>query len=153
MGVRMCLCELENLRFFVAFKLLTFPMERCDPEAFWHFLDHSTIWLEAHHSLRFLRGMWKRVVAVYVQRHEAQRKKRDKTWGRNTLISAWTLPSHNIYIQMLTPKLVYVMISYTVWTSFNSELECSHECAECKTEKQMILFGKLIQYVHSACVH
>jgi len=64
-GVTMCLCELEYLCFFVAFKLLTFPMERCDPEAFWHFLDHSTIWLEAHHSLTFLRGMWKRVVAVY----------------------------------------------------------------------------------------
>ncbi len=61
-GVRMCLCELEYLCFFVVFKLLTFPMERCDAEAFWHFLDHSTIWLEAHRSLGFSwgcgRGWW-----------------------------------------------------------------------------------------------
>lgn len=61
-GVRMCLCELEYLCFFVAFKLLTFPTERCDGEGFWHFLAHSTIWLEAHHSLGFSwgcgRGWW-----------------------------------------------------------------------------------------------
>lgn len=89
-GVRMCLWELEYLYFFVAFKLLTFPMERCDAEAFWHFLDHSTIWLEAHHSLRFLMGMWNRVVAVYVQLSEARKIQR----AERLKFSSQTIPSH-----------------------------------------------------------